>query len=915
MVLDDAAKSAAAGSLDPGELRSLLDHSPDIIARYDRQLRALYVSRGVEAITGHPPEHFVGRTGAETGMPGRLCAWWEAALERVLLTGEPGSVEFELPTLRGPRWLASRIAPERGPDGAVRTVVVLSRDVTEAMLAKRRLEWRERHLQTVLDSLPECVLVVAPDGTVADANAAGLVMLEAEALERVRGLPLRSLVPDSAGDEIQALFQSALCGGAPTLEAELLGLRGGRRWIALRAVPLRGGSSQVVGVLAMGQDITDRRRNAANLDRALEALRESEERFRGAFEHAAVGKVVADSGGSFVRVNRAFAAMLGYEPHELVGRTFAEVTHPDDRERDLVAARALRQGADDSYAIEKRYVSRDGRAVWARVNLVAVRDAAGDFRYAIAEAIDVTLERQAEAALRASERVLRTMFENMPIVFSGIDEQGVIRIWNREAERVTGYSREEVVGNPHAWTLLFPDPDYRAWVLAQAALSAGEFRDRELTITRRDGTRRTLSWSSQSKRTPLPEVASWAVAVDVTDRIALEAQFRQAQKMEAVGQLAGGIAHDFNNLLTAILNNAELAMAALPESLAARAEIEEITRAALRAGELTRKLLTFSRRQVLQVRALDLNALVLGCQPLLRRLLDERALLETALDPLLQAVQADPGQLELVLVNLVVNARDAMADGGTVTVETAPLVVPHDGRPGIHDLPPGEYVSLTVRDTGIGMDLETQAHVFEPFFTTKPVGQGTGLGLAMVYGVVTQCGGTIRVDSVPGRGSAFQLIFPRSVEAVAPLAPARPATPRGQETILLVEDETAVRASARRVLEHHGYSVIEARHGADALLVWRERRAEIDLVLSDVRMPEMGGPELAARLRAEAPGLPVLFMSGYATREARGSSQLGPEETVLEKPFEIETLLEGIRGVLDSAPGQPSTRARNHRDR
>jgi CheY-like chemotaxis protein len=364
--------------------------------------------------------------------------------------------------------------------------------------------------------------------------------------------------------------------------------------------------------------------------------------------------------------------------------------------------------------------------------------------------------------------------------------------------------------------------------------------------------------------------------------------------MEAVGQLAGGIAHDFNNLLTAILSNAELAMAGLPPTVPARSDVEEIARAARRAGELTRKLLTFSRKQVLQVRPLDLNAIVLESQPLLRRLLGETISLDIVLHPMLDAVRADPSQLELVLVNLVVNARDAMPAGGMLTIETAPLA---------------GFVTLAVHDTGVGMDPDIQAHIFEPFFTTKAVGQGTGLGLAMVYGVVTQSGGTIHVDSTPGRGSSFQLVFPRSAEPAT--APARPQAtmPRGQETVLLVEDESAVRTSARRVLERHGYSVIEARHGGDALRVWRDRRHEIDVVLSDVRMPEMGGPELAAALRKEAPLLPVVFMTGYATRgptgsEATGTGLIGSLDPVLEKPFEIETLLRGLRAALD-APASP----------
>ncbi|HEX5385297.1 MAG TPA: PAS domain S-box protein [Gemmatimonadales bacterium] len=522
---------------------------------------------------------------------------------------------------------------------------------------------------------------------------------------------------------------------------------------------------------------------------------------------------------------------------------------------------------------------------------------------------DVTQRRRSAGALQralqalgVSEARFRSIVEGMPVVFVARDEQGLISVWNREAERVTGYSREEMVGNTDAYALMYPDPAYRDAVLREREemKELGDFRDREFTLTRKDGEKRTLSWSSRARTIPLTGLSSWSVAVDVTDRIALEAQYRQAQKMEAVGQLAGGVAHDFNNLLTAILSNAELAAADLPAGTPARHELDEIARAARRAAALTHKLLTFSRKQMQSARPLDLNAVVRDSAPLLTRVLDERTMLELELAPGLAPVRADPDQLELVLMNLVVNARDAMPEGGTVTIETAPLLVEPDVRPGSGGLAPGEYVRLTVRDTGVGIAPANVPHIFEPFFTTKPVGQGTGLGLAMVYGVVTQSGGAVRVESAPGRGTTFTLTFPCTTEPTAPMPERRPAVPGGSETILLVEDEAAVRASARRALERHGYTVVEARDGAEALALWRERGAAVQLVITDLRMPAMGGVELAAALRAERPSLPVIFMSGYAAGGPGEPLPPDTESTVIEKPFALEELLARVRGVLDA---------------
>jgi signal transduction histidine kinase len=436
------------------------------------------------------------------------------------------------------------------------------------------------------------------------------------------------------------------------------------------------------------------------------------------------------------------------------------------------------------------------------------------------------------------------------------------------------------------------------WGAARAILQGETSLDELVRIEAFDGVERTILSSAVPLRSLAGEVVG-AILLhqDVSEQRkgeeALrqsEAQLRHAQKMEAVGQLAGGIAHDFNNLLTGILSYADLVLGELRPGDPVRADLEQIRHAAQRAAALTRQLLAFSRRQVLQPHVLSLNGCVAELDAMLRRLLGADVTLETELDPGLWYVQADPGQLEQVLVNLVVNARDAMPAGGRVTIATANLPLSH-----------GAYVTLSVSDTGIGMDAATQSRIFDPFFTTKEQGKGTGLGLSTVYGIVEQSGGHVTVESAPGQGATFTIFFPRHSAPALGLPPGadRRSLPAGTETLLLVEDEAAVRTSTRRLLERQGYTVVEARHGADALRIFEEGGRPIDLVLTDLVRPEMGGRELVERLRARHPGVKVLYMSGYSERAVAVDGVMPPRTGFVEKPFTVEQLIRRTREILD----------------
>jgi PAS domain S-box-containing protein len=522
--------------------------------------------------------------------------------------------------------------------------------------------------------------------------------------------------------------------------------------------------------------------------------------------------------------------------------------------------------------------------------------------------VALALERQrAGAMMRESRELLHAVIEGSLDAVFAKDRDGRYIFMNTVAATVLRRRPEDVVGKRDLD--LFPAERARAFEEAdRRILETGEPLVFEDTDNAWGGTRTFLVTKGPLRLADGRIAGVFGVARDITDRKAIEEQFRQAQKMEAVGRLAGGVAHDFNNILTAILGTCQLLERALPPHSPARDDVSEIRRAGLRAADLTRQLLAYSRRQVLAPKVLSLNGVVRGLELMLRRLLGEDVELVTSLAPDLGAVRADPGQVEQVILNLAVNARDAMPHGGQLTLATARVdldakaVQEHSGTA------PGCYAALDVRDTGIGMPPEVRAHLFEPFFTTKEVGKGTGLGLATVYGIVKQSGGFISVVSEVGDGATFRVYLPR-VEGVpaseeAP-AHASPGTSfRGSETVLLTEDEEAVRQLGRRALESEGYTVLAAASGRDALAFLGRHDGAIDLLVTDVVMPGMGGRELAERLAVQRPDTPVLYISGYPGDESDERGALAPGASLLRKPFLPEELARKVREVLDGRKGK-----------
>jgi two-component system cell cycle sensor histidine kinase/response regulator CckA len=596
----------------------------------------------------------------------------------------------------------------------------------------------------------------------------------------------------------------------------------------------------------------------------------------------------------FLAVNDAAVACYGYSREEFLRMTIADIRPPSDVPR-LVQSAAL--VPDELQRLEPWIHRRkDGSLIEVEIVSHPISFAGRPSRLVMAN--DITARRKAERALQASEERYRLLFEkNLAGVFRSTLEGRFLEV-NAAFARMMGYSsREELLALP-SMELYFEPEDRQIFI--RKLRPEGTAVNVELRCRRKDGAAVWLLENVSLRREGSEEILEGTV-IDITDRKQLEEQLRLSQKMEAVGRLAGGVAHDFNNLLTVIMGNADILMGAMSEDDGRKTDVEEILKASERAASLTRQLLAFGRGQTLIVEVLDLNSVISNTEHLLQRVIGEDVSLVSVLDPRLSSVRADPGQIEQVLMNLAINARDAMPEGGKLTIETSNVWLDEDYARDHVTVKSGPYVMMAVSDTGAGMSEETRSHAFEPFFTTKEQGKGTGLGLATVYGIVKQSGGYIWIYSEPGLGTTVKVYLPRVEDAPDPARPRpeRAAPAGGRETILLVEDEDSVRHLARRCLEARGYRVFSARGGREALDIAERHGESIDLALTDVVMPEMSGLELVRRLRHVHPGLKAVFMSGYTDNAFARQGALDAGTAFLQKPFSAFGLAQRIREVLD----------------
>jgi len=864
-----------------------------IFLKEAEDLRFVLFNRAGEELLGYDRTELLGKNNLDLFPPDQAAFFM--AKDREVLASETGWLDIpEEPiqiAAKGQRLLHTTKIRVLGTDGATKYLLGISEDVTEHKRAEEELRASETRYRSIFDNSVLGISQALPDGRLLCVNQAYAAMYgyanPADILSEAPNVSRRFADPNDR-DEVMRLLNAH--GVMAPREFNLVH-RDGSPFVALVAArEIRDSAGALLFNQAEHIDISDRKRTE-------EALRESEERYRTLIESSNDGIVITDGDADvFLYVNPALCRMLGYTCEEMATLGPKDI-HPQTILPEIQDAFVSQTQGQHAFGDGVPCLRKDGAIIYAEITGTSITIKGKTYPVAVFH--DVTERKRAEAALRESEARYRLLFEDAQDGIALADIQtGTLIECNAALCRMVERNKPDLLGQPEM--ILHPEPQTTAGrspsFVEQGNRDAGQIL--EDTLLSRTG--KVIPVEIRAAHiTLLGRDCLLGIFRDMSERQQMEGQLRQQQRLETVGQLAAGVAHDFNNLLTGITGYTQFVHDTAPEGSSAREDLAVVLKLASRAAELTHQLLAFSRHQPLRPVVLNVNDLITESAKMLQRLLGEHLQLHWQLATPLQLVKVDPGQFEQVLVNLVVNARDAMPDGGQLTVATANVVLDATYAASHVGVTPGAYVLLRVTDTGSGMEASVLEHIFEPFFTTKGVDKGTGLGLATIYGIIKQHGGSIFVCSQPGHGTTFEVYWPVSTgDDCTPASTLPTAVPIGAATILLVEDDDAVRQVTTRHLQSLGYTVCTAALPSIAEVVLCAQGDDIDLLLTDVKMPECSGPQLYAAVRTRFPRLRVLYMSGYISDALGPDGLLDPGTPLLEKPFTSATLAQKVHEAL-----------------
>jgi two-component system, cell cycle sensor histidine kinase and response regulator CckA len=796
-------------------------------------------------------------------------------------------------------WVDLSVSDIRDKDGNTQASIGMFTDITDKKQAEKFLQAVSSRHKALLEAIPDIIIEVDANKIYTWANRSGFDffgedVIGKEAAYYFEGEQSRTY------EAVRPLFD----GDENVIYVESWQRRkdGEKRLLAWWCRVLKDAQGNVTGALSSARDITEYKQTEVR-------LRNSEEKYRELFDEAPIGYLEYDNEGRIVSINQRGLEMFGYTAQDMIGEYVWKFNLEEDFARRQILEK-LSGTRGPGRSLERTYRRKDSTTIPVLIEDRVIKDEQGRITGIRSALQDITERKRAEQALQESEKNYRDLYDEAPIGYHEYDTEGRITRVNRRELEMLGYRAEEMVGRP-VWDFLVEKTEARESIRARLAGLEPPRKGFTRTYVRKDGiTLSMLIDSTVVKNSEGQITGIRAALLDVTERRRadaekekLQAQLIQAQKMESVGRLAGGVAHDFNNKLGIIIGNVELAMMGVDPSGPVHQELQEIQKAAQRSADLVRQLLAFARKQTVSPKVLDLNDTVAGMLKMLHRLIGEDIGLAWMPGHDLWPIRIDPSQVDQILANLAVNAKDAVAGVGKVTIETNNIVLDEVYCADHAGFVPGEYVLLSVSDNGIGMSKAVLEHLFEPFFTTKEVGKGTGLGLSTIYGIVKQNRGFVNVYSEPGKGTTLKVYLPRfESESVEGQQESKPETPRGgAETVLIVEDEAAILNIGKAMAKRLGYNVLTASTPGEALRLAGVHNDAVDLVLTDVVMPDMNGRELVEQLRAIHPGLKCVYMSGYTANVIAHHGVLDDGVSFIQKPFSMKDLAIKLREVLDKS--------------